>query len=278
MNHGTTTPILLAAALLALAVIPALAASSCAARRGQDPAPQPAPALAPAVEKALAALPPELAASAKAAILASPQRFDTLLAEALAEDRVAGSLFIPVGKGRPLPPDFEPADLAPLASYPLASSRSDLSLRRAVIPAILELDREARAAGVTLVFSSSYRSYAYQERLFARNAASMGEAEANRVSARAGESQHQLGTVFDLGSIDDSFAETEAGRWMEANAWRLGFSLSFPKGMEALTGYVWESWHYRYLTKPGAALEREYFGGIQVHFLDFVEAYKAAAR
>lgn len=66
-------------------------------------------------------------------------------------------------------------------------------------------------------------------------------------SAPPGASQHQLGTVIDLGSIDDSYADTAEGKWMFKNAWKYGWSLSYPKDMEHITGYKWESWHYRYL-------------------------------
>lgn len=230
------------------------------------------------IVSAFSALPPDAAEAAKDAAEASPERFQALLSEAIAEDREIGSLLIPVGKGRPLPSDFEPADLTALTGSPLAVSRNDLRLRARAFAAAVEMDKAAKTDGVTLIFSSSYRSYSYQKGLFARNAEAMGEAEANRVSARAGESQHQLGTVVDLGSIDDSFAQTPAYAWMAANAWRFGFSLSFPKDKEALTGYVWESWHYRYITKAGAAIEREFFGGSQVYFLAFVEAYREAGK
>jgi len=79
---------------------------------------------------------------------------------------------------------------------------------------------------------------------------------------------------MDFGSIDDTFADTDAGRWLAQNAWRFGFSMSYPKDMESVTGYVWESWHFRYITKQGALLEKNYFGGIQQYLLQFIAAYR----
>jgi D-alanyl-D-alanine carboxypeptidase len=179
-----------------------------------------------------------------------------------------------VDKRRSLRPDYEPADLASLNEYPLAVTRKDLRLRKAIMPAVLEMNAAAEADGVRLAFASSYRSYEYQDGLFKRYAAAYGEAEASRFSARPGTSQHQLGTAIDFDPIDESFAATAAGAWMEANATRFGFSISFPRGLEAVTGYMWESWHYRYITKPGAALEREYFGGVQHYLMEFLDAYR----
>ena len=223
--------------------------------------------------RALAVLPPDVAARSEAAIRAEPDRFFTLLGAALDESKAAGDLLIPVDKERALPPGFEPADLVSLNDYPFAVSRRALRLRKPVMAAALEMSKAASLDGVSLLFSSSYRSWAYQDGLFKRYAAQYGESEAARFSARPGTSQHQLGTAIDFGSIDDAFAATKAGEWLAANAWRFGFSLSYPKGGEAITGYVWESWHYRYVTKAGAELERVWFGGVQRYLLDFIATW-----
>ena len=125
--------------------------------------------------------------------------------------------------------------------------------------------------GLTLVFSTTYVSYVYQANLYARNVAELGALEGRRAGAAPGTSQHQLGTVIDFGSITDDFAETKAGRWLDRNAGRFGFSLSFPKGMEELTGYMWESWHYRYIGETAANLQREFFADIQQNLMLFLD-------
>ena len=245
---------------------------------GMRPKPQPAPpaedARMPAFRTAASKLPPAIASAIESAVHGNESRFFMLVEAAEAESSAAGGFLALVDKKHPLPESYEPSDLVSLNDYPLSVSRKDLRLRKAIMSAILELDAAAKADGVSILFSSSYRSYAYQATLFARYSSELGEAEASRVSARPGASQHQLGTVVDLGSIDDSFASTKAGTWMAANAGRFGFSLSFPQGMEEVTGYVWESWHYRYITKPGTALEREFFGGVQHYLIEFLAAYR----
>jgi D-alanyl-D-alanine carboxypeptidase len=111
--------------------------------------------------------------------------------------------------------------------------------------------------------------------VYARVVAELGQEAADRESARPGRSQHQLGLVVDFGSIDDSFAATAPSRWLAANASRFGWSLSFPKGYEAVTGYRWESWHYRYVGQATTLIDRR-FGGIQQYCLEFLDAWKKA--
>ncbi|MDR2095255.1 MAG: M15 family metallopeptidase [Treponema sp.] len=184
-------------------------------------------------------------------------------------------LRILVDKRHPLPDRYAPDDLVKLggkASYQV--NRADLLLRRAAAESLEEMAAAARAEGVTLVASSAYRSYDYQVEVYARNVRQMGQAAADRESARPGYSQHQTGLVVDFGSIDDSFAETRAGRWMAANAAGFGWSLSFPNGYEALTGYRWESWHYRYVGKELSFFIDTYFDGIQQYALQFIREWE----
>jgi D-alanyl-D-alanine carboxypeptidase len=179
-----------------------------------------------------------------------------------------------VDKQRLLPPEYEPDDLCELGAAPLAGayrvSRAGLMLRKAAADSLEEMAGAAREDGVTLVASSAYRSYDYQEEVYTRNVRQMGQEAADRESARPGHSQHQTGLVVDFGSIDDSFAATPAGKWMAANASRFGWSLSYPEGYEELTGYRWESWHYRYVGKDLAAFIDNYFSGLQQYALRFI--------
>ncbi len=262
--------------LAIIIIVAACAASSCGGRVSAHVVQQAERPEVLHARAALEALPADVRPAIQAAIEASPDRFFELLAAAETESSKAGDLLVLVDKQHPLPVGYVPPDLVSLNDYALSVSRKDLRLRKPIIAAVEELNAAARQDGVTLVFSSSYRSFEYQDGLFKRYSAQHGEAEASRFSARPGMSQHQLGTAIDFGSIDDSFAQTKAGLWMAANAWRHGFSQSYPRDMEPVTGYIWESWHYRYITKPAALIERDYFGGIQQYLIEFIGAYRAA--
>jgi zinc D-Ala-D-Ala carboxypeptidase len=221
------------------------------------------------LELAAAGLPANL----RKAILADAKTFEADLAAIPASD---DEYLILIDKRHPLSSDYAPTDLVPLRDTGLSVSRADLSLRKKAFEMAKGMAQAARADGIELVFSSTYRSYRYQEQVFARNAKAMGEKEANRVSARAGQSQHQLGTAIDFGSITNDFAQTKAGRWLTLHAADYGFSLSFPQGWESVTGYSWESWHFRYVGVPAARMQARWFGGIQQYMIEFLDRYRRA--
>lgn len=120
--------------------------------------------------------------------------------------------------------------------------------------ALNEMMADARSAGHELSVISSYRSYSYQQDLYNRYVSSHGEAQAKRFAAQPGHSEHQTGLTFDLGGTESqgnwlsgSFGDTPAGKWLAANAHKYGFIVRYPKGKEAITGYIYEPWHFRYL-------------------------------
>lgn len=133
--------------------------------------------------------------------------------------------------------------------------------------AFKKMQSAAASEGLNIYISSGFRSYDYQSGLYERYAQRDGYAAADRYSARPGHSEHQTGLAFDLNSIDDSFANTKEGKWVAENCHKYGFIIRYPKGKEEITGYMYESWHIRYLgvdmaTKvyeSGKTLE-EYFG------------------
>lgn len=186
------------------------------------------------------------------------------------------SLLILVDKTHPLPDGYAPVRLIPLVKNDAFNViRNDLSLRPEAYEALVAMGQAAKKDGVTLLASSTYRSYEYQKKVFERWVQIDGLAEAERESSRAGTSQHQLGLVIDFGSIDNTFANTRAGAWMKDHAESYGWSLSFPDGYEDVTGYRWESWHFRYIGKSACTFQKKYFGDIQQFMLEFINAWKS---
>jgi zinc D-Ala-D-Ala carboxypeptidase len=136
-------------------------------------------------------------------------------------------------------------------------------VRTLVIPDLKAMASAARNAGARLAVQSAYRSYANQKATFDYWVRVDGYATAIKESARAGHSEHQLGTTLDFRSYGggapwnySDWATTKAGAWMKANAWKYGFIMSYPKGKSAITCYAYEPWHYRYVGKDVAAKVR----------------------
>ncbi|GMO48904.1 MAG: hypothetical protein Ta2G_05370 [Termitinemataceae bacterium] len=185
-------------------------------------------------------------------------------------------LYILVDKQHKLPNGYEPSDLVHLAgegkSYTVA--RNNLYLRQAAENALQIMALDARAQGITLMASSTYRSYDYQVQVYERNVRQNGRETADRESARPGYSQHQLGLIVDFGSISDEYADTPGGRFLANYAHKYGWSISFPDGYEDVTGYRYECWHYRYVGREAANFINTWFGGIQQYALQFIHVWK----
>lgn len=109
---------------------------------------------------------------------------------------------------------------------------------------------DASKTGLTLYINSPYRSYNTQSYLYNNYGKRDGYALADTYSARPGYSEHQTGLAFDVTSRTtnfDTFASSKEYAWLQDNAYKYGFILRYPKGKEYITGYQYESWHYRYV-------------------------------
>lgn len=175
--------------------------------------------------------------------------------------------------------EYEPADLVEIPSKYRKDSKISLSL-----PAEMALEammQDAHALGFDDVYvTSAYRSYSYQKSLFdtyVTNEMQSGlsyEKAAEKVlsySAQPGKSEHQTGLCVDLfvrgamtelenfgyegkNPYDKGFAETEVYKWLTENAWKYGFILRYPEDKTEITGYKYESWHYRFVGLEAAAI------------------------
>jgi len=207
------------------------------------------------------------------AINKDPSGFVVLFREVCEVMKKDPDLLSRVDKQKALSAQYVPMDLVDLdGAFPYIVSKKGMKLRKPAQEALVRMAEMAKKDGITLVVSSAYRSYDYQKTVFEQNVNEMGKAEAERVSAVPGMSQHQLGTAVDFGSISDEFAGSVAERWLASNAGKFGFSLSFPKDMENITGYKWESWHYRYISPPAVELQERFFLGIQQYLIEFLAA------
>lgn len=151
-----------------------------------------------------------------------------------------------VNKMRPFAQkDWAPSDLVDFEGQQLRAEAAQAA--RTMMDA-------AKAEGVTLTVSSAYRSYAVQQQTYQHWVSVNGQKVADQLSARPGYSEHQTGLAIDFSSpegcrLEECYEDTRAGRWLAKNAQNYGFILRFPKGQQAVTGYLFEPWHYRYLGK-----------------------------
>ena len=111
---------------------------------------------------------------------------------------------------------------------------------------------DAAYEGLEIFSHSDYRSYDFQQKVYGSMVSGYSKEYADSVSARPGYSEHQTGYTIDCNSCDNTFAETDEGKWLAENCWRYGFIIRYPLGKEAITGYDYESWHIRWVGKDAA--------------------------
>ena len=161
---------------------------------------------------------------------------------------------------------YEPSELTVL-DCPTNGRVLKLDKHAAIALKAMMIDMEAAGIRETYV-TSAYRDYAYQERLFenyVRKHMNSGmsreeaEAAASSYSARPGQSEHQTGLCLDFttkgmgGMLNKGFEKTEAFAWLKVNAHKYGFILRYPNGMDGITGYEYEPWHYRFVGRQAAS-------------------------
>lgn len=162
----------------------------------------------------------------------------------------ADSLWVVVDKLRRLSPKrYAPTDLTtmnvPHTYTPI--------LRRDAAKAYRTMYRAARRDGIDLVVQSSYRSYSAQVSVYNGWVSTIGREAADLQSARPGYSEHQIGLSVDIAAanractIQACFGTTPEGKWLKSNAPQFGWHLRYPSGKTAITGYIYEPWHWRFV-------------------------------
>lgn len=152
-----------------------------------------------------------------------------------------------VNKYNKLDSDYVPSDLVNINSR---YSSGTQKLRKNAALAFEDMAKVAKADGLSIRAISTYRSFSYQENLYANYVNKNGDEQANRFSAKAGYSEHQTGLAVDIDNRSLSytnFGKTKAFTWMKENAHRFGFILRYPESKTNITGFMYEPWHYRYV-------------------------------
>ena len=167
-----------------------------------------------------------------------------------------GSLLLLANKKHPLPEGYEPSDLRE-PNVPMVYGSAPL--RDEAASALEEMFAAAANDGVTLILGSGYRSQEYQDQLYSGYSAEYGWEVADTISSRPGYSDHQTGLAADISDHDGATYLTQdmeyapEGIWLKDHAHEYGFIMRYPKGKDAVTGYAYEPWHFRYIGRDYAA-------------------------
>lgn len=143
--------------------------------------------------------------------------------------------------------DFEAPNIVNMSVRYAFSGRQ---IRQDVYSNFIDMAVDAKKEGLTLVANSTFRTYATQEKTYNYYKTNKGSAYADSYAARPGHSEHQTGLAIDistLNSTSENFEDTPEFNWLIDNAYKYGFILRYPENKEHLTGFDYESWHYRFV-------------------------------
>ena len=151
-----------------------------------------------------------------------------------------------INQEHPLAPDYKPSNLViPKVTFETPGNIEKNYMESTAAAALEQLFEAAKAENIRLVAISGYRSYSRQNTLY--NTAVRRYGSSQQGTAKAGASEHQSGLAMDLNSLYQSFGNTKEGKWLAQNAHHYGFIIRYPKNKTAITGYIYEPWHIRYV-------------------------------
>ena len=148
--------------------------------------------------------------------------------------------------------DYIPDDLEEISSkYFIYGNSKVRMMRKEAKEAFEKLSSDSIKNGTPVYGQSGFREYSRQKELYDYAVSTSGVKGADKDTARPGYSEHQTGLVIDVSSTKDgnmlTFDKTKSFKWMNNNAHKYGFILRYPSDKVDITGYTYESWHYRYI-------------------------------
>lgn len=144
-----------------------------------------------------------------------------------------------VNKYHYLNSNYAPDDIVEISNWYAYSGHST---KEEVYTQYKKMWNAAKKQDLTLLVNSSYRTLEDQQKEY--------DLAGDEYASRPGFSEHQTGLALDIVTYDimgNDFENTDEFKWLQNHAHEYGFILRYPKNKEDITGYSYESWHYRYL-------------------------------
>ena len=147
-----------------------------------------------------------------------------------------------------------PYEEAPQSELKAVTADGSIRMRTAAADKFRKMQTSAQSEGVILTPLSGFRSIVQQNELFFNVKEERVQETSQRadVSAPPGYSEHHTGYAIDIGdgrapetNLNENFEKTAAFGWLEKNAPRYSFELSFPR--DNPQGISYEPWHWRFV-------------------------------
>lgn len=161
---------------------------------------------------------------------------------------VSKDLLMLVNKFHNLDDTFEPSDLKVIKNW--YAYGENQKLREEAYNSFISMYNDASKSDLKLIINSAYRPYSEQDEVYNEYLSWYGQEYTDDLAARPGYSEHQTGLAIDImapGYNAKDFDTSDEYIWLVDNAHKYGYILRYPKEKEYLTGYAYESWHFRYV-------------------------------
>ena len=154
-------------------------------------------------------------------------------------------------------PDFAPPEIVKVSS-------SGCPQDSRIADALQAFADGCHEAGLPVYLSSGYRSYSEQSANFQRKLnEGYSRTQAAKIVAIPGTSEHQTGLCCDITDKyrnpkdPEVLSKTDTFLWLNEHCAEYGFILRYPNGEIAITGIMYEPWHFRYVGVEAASYIKE---------------------
>lgn len=175
--------------------------------------------------------------------------------------KAAYDYLVLVNKTHKLPDDWESKVVLDEAKNRYGES---YKVETKALAQFLKLQKELADEGIYIELDSTTRSVAEQQKLWDDWTVEKGEDYVKKYVAVPGYSEHHTGLAIDvcldvdgkrIDDNDEMIAQKEIFAKVHEKLAKYGFILRYLEGKDAITGYSYEPWHFRYIDDPEKAKE-----------------------
>ena len=169
--------------------------------------------------------------------------------------------------------NYIPPKLIDITASYLIDPAKNVQILDKISPFLTNMMGDANKNNIPLRILSGYRSFGYQKTLKSEYKVLYGAGTANQFSAEQGYSEHQLGSAVDFTTPDIvgaylEFENSASFKWLNENAYKYGFIISYPKVNKF---YQYEPWHWRFVGRELATYihdQNKYFYELDQRVID----------
>ena len=163
------------------------------------------------------------------------------------EETNPDSLTAFINKHRYLNEDYVPNDLVDMSDDYANNYYGQIKLRSEAYEWFKKMVDDANKEDIEFYADTGYRTFKLQKTLYNNYVYENGYEKASLYAARAGFSEHELGTAIDLANVYAIEKGDPEYNWLMQYAHKYGFIFRYTEEWQDLTGFAPEPWHIRYV-------------------------------